>query len=137
MMVSFVFIDEIYLPKQLELKLEHPGDHAILLDLDMTNDNNIFVYKLFDKWDKFLFFIIRMPYLFSNIPLSILYGSIFSEFLRIALGTLRLTNCVHKTSQLYTRMVTQGRNKASILCQIKNAFHRYPETFAKYCNTYK
>ena len=40
-------------PKQLELKLEHKGEHAISLDLDITFGNNIFVYKLFDKRDKF------------------------------------------------------------------------------------
>ena len=58
------FIDDLYTLKddgefsssyryiyhqQLELKLEHQGGHAILLDLDIAIDGNIFVYKLFDK----------------------------------------------------------------------------------------
>ena len=30
-------------PKKLKLKLEHQGDHAIFLDLDITIENNIFV----------------------------------------------------------------------------------------------
>ena len=77
-----------------------------------------------------------MPYLSSNIPSSIFYGSILSDFLRIARCTLRLTNFVPKTSQLYARMITQCGNKASILRQIKKAFQRYPETFSKYCKTY-
>ena len=68
-------------PKQLELKLEHQGEHATFLDLDITIEKNIFVYKLFDKNDKPPFFIVRMPYLSSSIPSSIFYGSIFSEFL--------------------------------------------------------
>ena len=78
---------------------------------------NIFAYKIFDKKDKFPFFIVRMPYLPSNIPSPIFYGSISSEF-------------VSKTSQLYARMITQGRKKASILHQIKKVFQRYPETFS-------
>ena len=47
----------IYL-KQLELKLEHQEEHAKFLDLDITIENNILVYKLFNKRDKFPFFIV-------------------------------------------------------------------------------
>ena len=68
-------------PKQLELKREHEGQHATFLDLDITIEDNLFVFKLFDKRDKFPFFIVRMPFFWSNIPSSIFYGSIFSEFL--------------------------------------------------------
>ena len=50
-------------PKQLELKLEHQDEPAKFLDLDITIDDNVFVYKLFDKRDKFPFFIVCMPYL--------------------------------------------------------------------------
>ena len=53
---------EIY-PKELELKVEHHGNHATFLDFDITIKSNIFVYKLFDKRDKFPFFIVRMPHL--------------------------------------------------------------------------
>ena len=64
-------------PKQLELKLEHQEEHATFLDLGITVANNIFVYKLFDERGKFPFIVVRMPYLLSNIPSSIFYGSIF------------------------------------------------------------
>ena len=50
---------------------------------------------------------------------SIFHSSIFSEFLQIARCTLRMTNFVPKASQLYTRMITQGGNKANNLRQIK------------------
>ena len=45
---------------ELELKLEHSGTHATFLDLDIKIEDGIFVYKLFDKRDKFPFFIARM-----------------------------------------------------------------------------
>ena len=126
----------IYL-RQLELKLEHQGEHATFLYLDVTVEDNIFVYELFDKKDKFPFFIVRIPYLPYNIPSSIFYSSIFSEFLRIARCTLRLTDFVPKASQLYTSMITQGGNKASIIQrQIKKAIQRYAEIFFKYCKIY-
>ena len=66
--------------------------------MDITIEDKIFVYKLFDKRGKFPFFIVRIPYLSSNIPSSIFYGSKFLEFLRIALCTLRLKDVVPKAS---------------------------------------
>ena len=67
-----------------------------------------------------------MPYLSSNIPSSIFYGLIFSEFLLIASCTLRLADFVPKPSQLYTGMVTQTGNKASALRQIKKSIPKIP-----------
>ena len=34
-------------PKQLELKLEHRGEHSTFLDLDITIEDSLFVYKFF------------------------------------------------------------------------------------------
>ena len=85
-------------PKQLELKIEHQGEHTPFLDLDITIEDNIFLYKVFGKRDKCPFFIVRMPYLPSNIPSSIFYGSIYSELLRLAQCTLRSTDFVPKAS---------------------------------------
>ena len=45
---------EIY-PEELYLKVEHEGIHATFLNLDVTIENGIFVYKLYDKRDFFLF----------------------------------------------------------------------------------
>ena len=120
---------------QIELKLQHQEEHATFLDLALKIEDKIFVCQLFDKRDTFPFFIVHIPYLSINIPSSIFYGSIFSEFLGIARCALRLTDFVPKASQLYAGMITQGGNKASILRQIKKAFQRCAETFSKYCKT--
>ena len=74
--------------------------YAIIFGLDITIKDNILVYKLFDKKDKFPFFIVHIPYLSINIPSSIFDGSLISEFLEIARCKLRLTDFVCKASQL-------------------------------------
>ena len=122
-------------PPALELKVEHNGDHATFLDLDITIKDGIFVYKLFDKRDAFPFFILRMPYLTSNIPSSIFYGSIFSEFLRIARCTLLCDDFIPRASDLYNRMVSQGGKCTLVLKQIKKAVLRYPQVFNKFNST--
>ena len=119
-------------PKELELKVEHQGTHATFLDLDITIDEGVFIYKFFDKRDAFPFFIVRMPHLSSNIPSSIFYGSVFSEFLRIARCSLLLDDFVNKASSLYQRMVSQGGKPNSIKKQLEKAFQRYPIVFQKY-----
>ena len=47
-------------PKELDLKVKHQGNHVSFLDLDIKLEDSIFVYKPFDKRDKFLLFIVRM-----------------------------------------------------------------------------
>ena len=66
-------------PKELELKIAHKWEHAVFLGLDLMVDDDIFVYKLFDKRDKLSFFIVCMPYLSSNILSSIFYGLILID----------------------------------------------------------
>ena len=56
------------------------------LDIDINIEESVFVYKLFDKIDKFSSFTVRMSHLPSNTPSTISYGSIFSELLRRARG---------------------------------------------------
>ena len=46
---------DIY-PDELELKVEHEGNSASFLNLDIRIENNQFVYKLYDKRDAISFF---------------------------------------------------------------------------------
>ena len=97
---------DIY-PESLVLKYEHQGTRATFLDIDITNSDGIFVYKLFDKRDEFPFFIVRMPHISSNIPSYIFYGTVLSEFLRIARSTLFLTDFLPRVKDLSKRMLSQ------------------------------
>ena len=65
-------------PGELGLKLEQSGIHTTFLHLDIKIENGIFVYKFFDKRDKFPLFIVPMAHFRSNIPSTIYCGSIFS-----------------------------------------------------------
>ena len=123
-------------PAQLELKLEHQGHHATFLDLDITIKDGVFVYKLFDKRDKFPFHVVRMPHESSNIPLTIFYGSIFSEFLRIARCTLLFEDFIPRVSELFHRMINQGGKENIIFKQIKKGINRYPLVFNKFDKTF-
>ena len=76
-----------------------------------------------------------MHHLGSNIPSSLLYRSIFSEFLRIARCTLLLNDFTPRASVLYQRMKTQGDTDKMLLVQIIKAACftlRYPEIFLKF-----
>ena len=65
-------------PKEFELKVEYRGKHAAtFLDLDITIKDSIFIDKLFCKRDKFMYFIVRMLHMSSNILSSIFSGSKF------------------------------------------------------------
>ena len=125
----------IYL-RELEVKLEHSGTHPTFSDLPVKIEDRTCFYKLFGRRDKFLFFIVRMPHFESNIPSTILYDSIFSEFLRIARFTLKLEHFLPTSLELYSMMLSQGTNQKCINKEIVKGFPRYPDVLRKYCKNY-
>ena len=124
-------------PSDLELKCEHSGSRATFLDLEIIVIDGEFVYKLFDKRNDFPFFIVRMPDLNGNIPSHVFYGSIMSEFLRIARCTLRYSDFLPSAINLYKRMISQGGSASSILRQIEKAINRHPDPFSKFSKSAK
>ena len=58
-------VEYIY-PKQLELKLAHQGKHVGFLDLDITIEDNVFAYKLFDKRGKLTNFVPKTIQLYTR-----------------------------------------------------------------------
>ena len=119
---------EVY-PPELELKCEHEGSHATFYDLDINIENGKFVYKLFDKRNNFSFFIVRMPDYTGNIPSHVFYGSIMSEFLRIARSTMLYEDFLPVANKLFNRMKNQGGTSNKILNQIKKCIDRHASSF--------
>ena len=60
----------------------------------------MFVYKLFDKRNVFPIFIIRTPYIDSNIPKSIFYFAFVCEFLRKTRSSLLYKDFDEKAIEL-------------------------------------
>ena len=125
---------EIY-PKELELKCEHEGKHATFLEIDITVQDDLFVYKLFDKRDNFPFFIVRMPDLSGNIPSHVFYGSVMSEILRIARATLLYKDFLVKSKELFNQMLNQGASLSLLLKQIRKVVLSHPEAFNSFQKT--
>ena len=119
---------EIY-PECLQVKCEHQGPRATFLQLDVTIRDGIAIYKLFDKRDNFPFFIVRMPDLGGNIPSHVFYGSVMSEFLRIARSTLLYSDFLPVAQSLFRRMLNQGGSQVKLLNQITKALNRHPSAF--------
>ena len=122
---------EIY-PANLELKVEHLGNKATFLDLEIEVVDRRFLFKLYDKRDSFNFFIVRMPYLDSNIPPFIFYGSIFSEFLRIARCSSNVNSFTYNSHKLFNRMISQGGQEKQVLGLLGKLQTRHPEVLGKY-----
>ena len=78
-----------------------------------------------------------MPHLSSNIPSTISSGSIFSELLRMAKYSLRTKNFIPRASDLFSRMIVQNVNRATLTKRLKTAFHRYPNVFQKFGKTHE
>ena len=129
--------EEIY-PNELELKCEHHEreKHATFLDLDIKISGEEFIYKLFDKRDEFSFSVVRMPYIDSNIPAYIFYGTILSEIVRIARSTLLLDDLIPRLVTLFKRMLTQGADMWKMIRQCKKAIENHQISFRKFASRF-
>lgn len=125
---------DIY-PDELELKVEHEGNSASFLNLDIRIEGNQFVYKLYDKRDAFPFSIVRMPYLSSNIPKKIFYSALVGEFLRIARATLYLSDFEPKAKDLVKRMINQGGDQKCVEKYLLKIITRHPDSFSQFRTT--
>ena len=120
--------EDIY-PPELALKMEHSGKHATFLSLDISIQDGIFVYQLFDKSDAFPFFIVRMPHLDSNIPESTFYSAMVGEFIRIARNSLFFKDFLLKAKLLVERMKSQGAKKSKCKSVLRKIISRHQEAF--------
>ena len=111
------------------MKCGHEGSYATFLELDIRIVDGKFIYKLFDKRNDFPFFIVRMPDYTGNIPFHVFYGSVMSDFLRIALSTMLYEDFLPVASKLFKRMVNQGGSITMILKQVKKGIDRHPSSF--------
>ena len=114
----FHFFKNMY-PKEFELKVKHKGTQASFLELDITIRDSVFIFKLFDKRDKFPFFIVRMSHLSMD---SIFYGLFYSELLRIARCTIVFSNLTPKASELNNQTFLQGGNTRQLQNHVKKIF---------------
>ena len=78
------FMPCIY-PPELELGKENlDSSGASFLDLDINVEDKVFVNNQYNKRDAFSFPVVRLPFLYSNMPSKIFYSSISAEILRLA-----------------------------------------------------
>ena len=73
-----------------------------------------------------------MPDKASNIPVYVFYGTISSEFLRIARSTLLFKDFLPKAVNLCKRMLNQGGEIHKIFRQYRKTMTNYYDVFEKY-----
>ena len=119
-------------PDELELKVEGSGDHVTFLCLEITIENGIFRYKLFDKRDDFPFFTVQMPHLDSNIPEGIFYSALVGEFLRVARSTLLFEDFKPTAIGFLQRMKSQGAKHKRTTRALRKIISDHPESFSHF-----
>ena len=121
---------DIY-PRKLQLKVEHSGAHATFLNLDTTvKDDGVFIYKHFDKRNTFSFFIVRMPYIDSNISKSIFYYGLVTEFLKIARTSLLYRDFHKNACETLNRMKAKGAQSLRCEKALSKVIPRREKAFA-------
>ena len=78
----------------------------------------MFVFKLFDKRNDFSFFLVRMPYINSNVPKLVFYSTLVGELLIIGRISLLYKDFDEKLKEMLNRIKAQEPQ----LLRRKNSF---------------
>ena len=71
-----------------------------------------------------------MPHMSDNISSTMFYGSITPELLHTTRRTLRINDFTPRASDyFFSRMIAQGKNRATTTKQLKKVFYRYTIVF--------
>ena len=73
-----------------------------------------------------------MPDISGNIPEHVFYGSVMSEFLRIARATLLYIDFLPKAINLFNRMLNQNGKRHILVLQLKKAINKHPTLFSRF-----
>ena len=77
------------------------------------------------------------PYIDSNIPSYIFYGTILSEIVRIARSTLLLDDLIPRLGALFKRILTQGADMWKMIHQCKKAMENHQVSFGKFASRFE
>ena len=127
------YIDVIY-PKELEIKdTTDSANFSNYLDLRLEIlDNNNLSTSLYDKRDDFNFSIVNFPFLSSNIPVSPAYGVFVSQLIRYARASSRYQDFLKRSSQLVSKLLTQGYVLPRMIATFKKFYGRHHDLVDKY-----
>ena len=103
-------ISHIY-PDSLTLTKENQGHlSADILDLTVNLDAQAkkFVFKLYDKRDKFKFSIVNYPEINSNISTKCCHGVVKSELKRYATLSSNISDYILRKDTLFNKLLRKG-----------------------------
>ena len=123
-------LEEIY-PPELELKKENEGtSNVTFLDLNMETDGVKFATSLYDKRNAFLFSIVRMSFLCSNIPSRMFYFLFGAEILRTARVSTTCESFLSVAEALVRRLLRPGGKYLPLKKVLGKIYARHPESFS-------
>ena len=105
------FKDHIYriYPRELEIKLESDNNKQVsYLDLNLTSNEGILTYSVYDKRDSFSFEIVNFPYMDSCIPKKSALGVFTSQLIRYSRICSKFQDFRMRTISLINKLRSQG-----------------------------
>ena len=127
------YLDHIY-PEDLDVKdTTDAANYANYLDLrlEISKEQQL-VTSLFDKRYEFSFPIVNFPFIEGNIPNSPAYGVFVSQLIRYARANQRYPDFVQRSSQLISKLLSQGYLPARLRCTFKKFYGRHYDLIDKY-----
>ena len=80
----------------------------------------------------FTLYVVRFPYISSNMPNKMFYSTISAEILRITRATKRFNDFSIEVAEFLSRMIRQGAKIEGVRISVKKLLNRHFDVFKKY-----
>ena len=125
-MNNFLDIASRIYPKEIPLESSTlDKKHDTFLDLDIKIFYGNFTFKIFHKVDLFNFEVISFPFLESNIPQKVCYGTFFSQLIRFVRICTDIHGFAERVKLLWSKLLDRNYNGAILKCYFRKFTCQY------------
>ena len=129
------FKDHLYriYPRELEIKLESDNNRSVAyLDLNLTSENGILEYSVYDKRDSFSFEIVNYPFMDSCIPKKSALGVFTSQLIRYIRLSSKFQDFKLRATSLINKLKNQGYQVRDLKRLSLRFYQRRSDTLGRY-----
>jgi hypothetical protein len=101
----------------------------VLLNIDANGKLTI---QLYDKRDDFSFTIVNFPFIYSNIPLSPVYGVYISQLIQYARACSTYDQFLSRSRLLTDKLMLQGFLQSRLMSAFRKFYGRYNDIIYNY-----
>ena len=120
-------------PTEMTLKNTNISTNVVnYLDLNITVNNNVYIYRKYDKTMDYPFHVIKYPDLSANIPVKPAYGVFISQLIRFTRINKDINGFIKDTIEIIHRLTKQNYKSKKLTEKFIHFGRFYPHLWTRF-----